>query len=226
MSLGHGASIAKNGLLMHLDAGNTKSYPGSGTSCTDLSGNGINGVLTNGATVSNGAFVFDGVDDHVSMGDVLDITGSFSLNVWFKGNTTQPDQYVGILNKDVSGSFGNYGLYGDVNSSYVRFGFVSSTAQREINNSSFLDIKSNEWVNYCGTYDQSFMRLYRNGVQIASLSMTETPVTNNTVLALGGRVGTANYFSGQISIGQVYSRGLTAAEVTQNFNAHRGRYGI
>lgn len=227
MSLGHGASIVRNGLVFHVDAGSVRSYPGTGTNVYDMSGLGNHGVLQNGASVSNGAFVFDGIDDHVNMGDKVDISSGFTLNVWFKGNPTQNDTYAGILNKDASGNFGNYGLYGDVNSTYVRFGFVSTVSeQREISNSSYSDMKTDQWVNYCGTYDQSFLRLYRNGVQITSAAQTETPLANNDTLSFGARIQTASYFNGLISIAQIYNRGLTLDEVQQNFFAYKGRYGL
>ena len=76
-----GPEVVEDGLVLALDAGNTKSYPGSGTTWTDLSGNGNNGTLTNGPTYSSsngGSIVFDGVNDFV------DISNSFQVStvVW------------------------------------------------------------------------------------------------------------------------------------------------
>ena len=68
MALAHSPRIVTDGLVLALDAGNAKSYPGSGTAWTDLSGNSNNGTLTNGSTYSSvdgGAIVFDGSDDYV-----------------------------------------------------------------------------------------------------------------------------------------------------------------
>ena len=93
MSLSHGSDVVRDGLVLYLDAANEKSYPGTGNQCYDLSGQGNNGVLQNGSTVSNGEFVFDGVDDNINMGDVISISSGFSLNIWFKGNPTQIDQF-------------------------------------------------------------------------------------------------------------------------------------
>lgn len=58
-----------NGLILSLDAANTRSYPGSGTVWTDLSRSGINGTLTNGPTfntANGGNIVLDGTDDYVN----------------------------------------------------------------------------------------------------------------------------------------------------------------
>ena len=67
MGLSHSPSLVMNGLVLCLDAGNSKSYPGTGTTWTDLSGNGNNGTLTNGPTYSSangGSLVFDGTNDY------------------------------------------------------------------------------------------------------------------------------------------------------------------
>ena len=71
MSISGGPDIVENGLVLHLDAADTNSYPGSGTLWTDLSGNGNNGTLTNGPAYSSnnkGYFSFDGTDDYVDTG--------------------------------------------------------------------------------------------------------------------------------------------------------------
>jgi hypothetical protein len=221
--------IVTDGLVLNLDAGDYASYPRSGTTWYDISGNGNNGTLTNGPTydsANKGSIVFDGSDDYVDLGDVLDISSNFTLSVWFKGNSSQ-QTFVGIVSKDGSANFGNYGMYGDSNSNYVRFGFYDTGGtQREINDSSYSDIKSGNWVNYIGTYDSSELKLYRNGVGISSASVNTTPQTNNNSLAIGTRLLNSNEFNGNISSVQIYNRALSASEVEQNFNALRGRYGV
>jgi hypothetical protein len=69
MSLSHSPSIVTNGLVFCLDAANSKSYPGTGTDWTDLSGNQINGILTNGPAYNSsngGSIVFDGINDYIN----------------------------------------------------------------------------------------------------------------------------------------------------------------
>ena len=96
MSNQYGPRIVTNGLVLCLDAGNNKSYPGSGTVWNDLSGNNFNGILTNGPTYSpssGGGIVFDGVNDYISLGSVLNnsFTGlSFSFFCYYSGYTTFP----------------------------------------------------------------------------------------------------------------------------------------
>jgi hypothetical protein len=230
MSASAGPDIITDGLVLCLDAGNRDSYPGSGTVWRDLAGRGLNGTLTNGPTFNSnngGSVVFDGVNDYVNLGD-LDLSSSFTLSLWFKGSTTQPDTFCGLFNKSNSSNFGNWGLYGDANSSYVRFGFYNtSSSQREVSNSSFNDIKANIWVNYVGTYDFSNLRLYRNGIQIASAAESSTPENNNNTASIGYRVAGNDFaYSGLVSIASIYNRALTPQEVLQNYNATKGRFGL
>jgi hypothetical protein len=83
--------IVTSGLVLALDAADRNSYPGSGTTWTDVSGNGNNGTLTNGPTFSNNSIVFDGVDDYVVVGSFNQLpTGSSArtVNIWFNPNIT------------------------------------------------------------------------------------------------------------------------------------------
>jgi len=81
-------SIATNGLVLNLDAGNTSSYIGSGTTWTDLTGSGNNGTLTNGPIFNSGnggSIVFDGINDVVSLGNILNMgSNSWTMSCWVK----------------------------------------------------------------------------------------------------------------------------------------------
>jgi len=90
MSISYNPRIVTDGLVLCLDVGNTKSYPGSGTTWTDLSGNGNNGTLTNGPTYSSsngGSLVFDGTNDYFALNSrniqiEFQPTQSFSAFCW------------------------------------------------------------------------------------------------------------------------------------------------
>lgn len=229
----YGPKITTDGLLLALDAANPKSYPGTGTTWFDMSKNSNNGTLTNGPVYIAGESIsFDGTNDYSSHGDNVSITGNFSIEIWFKGNPTQTSTYGCLVGKGDGSGFGNYGMYGDINNDYVRFGFVGS-GQQEISNSSFNDIKSTSWSHYIGTFDFTFLRLYRNSSLMASsgtISTSPLPVSTN-YLAVGARVyssgGTSsNYVNFTPSIVRIYNKALTEAEIQQNFRATRGRYGI
>jgi hypothetical protein len=89
------------------------------------------------------------------------------------------------------------------------------------------------WYNFVFTWNGSFLNLYRNGVSVSSpVSQTiNAQILDNVPVDIGGRMfrsagGDQGYFAGYIPIAQIYNRALTQTEITQNFNALRGRYGI
>ena len=231
MGVSGGPNIIEDGLVLCLDAGSTKSYPGSGTTSIDLSGRN-NGTLVNGITLSSdggGSFEFDGTDDYITFGDLELITGAFSINVWFRASSTQNDTtYPTIVSKDAAGSFGNWIMTGPSSGAYVRFGFSGSGGQKELSNTSYSDFTSNEWVNYCGTWDGSnTLRLYRNSIQIKeTTSATGTLVTNNNPILIGNRSATDGRFTGKIAIVKLYNKELSSSEVLQNYNATKTRFGL
>ena len=101
MAIGIGSDNVESGLVLAIDFANPKSYPGSGTTVYDLSGNGYNGTLTNGPTFSTeygGALVFDGSNDYIQFANtILSGTGDFTISIWFRWTAGT----VGTL-------FGNY----------------------------------------------------------------------------------------------------------------------
>ena len=97
MAVLNGPGIITSGLISALDAADRNSYPGSGTTWTDISGNNNNGTLTNGPTFSStngGAIVLDGADDYINTG-TINLQRNFSLEV--------------IVNMDVTSGFCFFG---------------------------------------------------------------------------------------------------------------------
>jgi hypothetical protein len=234
MSLGHGASIVRDGLVLHLDAANTKSYPGSGTTWTDLSGNGNNGTLTNGVGYNSdnkGALSFDGINDYVIVPDnsTLDMETAWSIESWCRreGGPPAGQTLVKIISKwenyflalDFTNGADIYGCVGTGN------GHICLAGGAERNN----ELPLNTWAHLIATYSESsgVARIYYNGTQIESWSASSTASNNNPLcIGTGGSAAQDQYFNGKISACRVYNRALTAAEVRQNFESTRSRYGI
>ena len=226
MATNYNPRIVTDGLVLALDAGNTKSYPGSGTTWTDLSGSGNTGTLTNGPTYSSsngGSIVFDGVDDYVtSFPSQLSGTGSNTINVWFRTTSTSrfglcgirggaPTGWVFTINRTTAGNLTYFHTGGSI---------LEVAA----------GITTNTWYCATSTYNVSSATatLYLNGNQIGSPLSSFTAISSST---FNGVVGAEDYiFSnklvGNIAQVQIYNRALTAAEIQQNFNALRGRFGI
>ena len=99
-SAGGGGGIVTNNLVLHLDAGNSSSYSGSGTTWTDLSGQGNNGTI-NGSTYNSeigGYFDFDGSNDYVSLGtsinSYISVHKDCSFNIWMQFDIDSRDNVI------------------------------------------------------------------------------------------------------------------------------------
>jgi hypothetical protein len=234
--------VVSDGLVLYVDAGNTKSYPGSGTVWTDLSSTQITGSLTNGPTfnsASGGSIRFDGTNDYVDLGtnSTLNFTGPFSVSVWTNVNLSGQSQY--FVNRWTFGT-GNFrqwsidnikgGIYPAPVQSLFHFRISSNgtDAGSVFISSSVSASYSNNWVNVCAIWDASFIYLYINGLSANTRVSAPTMVsTSGQKTFIGGSdTGTALPPSGSIAITSIYNRALSAAEVLQNYNALKGRFNL
>jgi len=227
MSAFGGPNIITDGLVLSLDAGNVKSYPGSGTTWYDKSGNGNNGTLTNGPTFATGSIVFDGVDDYVGVPDntVLDFTGSVNLTseVWINFN-----QYKDISFVNAKGDGGgqstayNYFFIGTSTSFYFRISNGVTTQNSPSIGSTTLPV--NTWGHVVAVLDTTAIRLYLNGIERGTATTrTIDPKANNHPFLISSPSYALN---GKIAMSKIYNRALTAQEVLQNYNATKTRFGL
>jgi len=244
MGIAYNTSIVRSGLILCLDAANVKSYPGTGTTWTDLSGNGRNGTLTNGPTYSslnNGSIVFDGTNDYSSIPSPSPLSGTqlFSYEIWV--NFTSITGNYGGFNKCAwlfAGGTGSgsgqieFGVLSANNTSFtpntifVGRGGGGTTGSLTVNVSSLM---SNEkWYQIVLVRSASNAQtLYLNSSLIGTGNVSNSFTDGQTDFgALHGQASYTGYLNGKIGNIKIYNRALTAAEVSQNFNAVRGRYDI
>jgi hypothetical protein len=224
-------SIITENLVLNLDAGNPISYPGTGTTWTDLTTNGNNGTLINGPTFNSangGSIVFDGTNDYVDFGNILNYTTenfTFSYWVYFNSLTTnQVGQGPIIIYK---GTFQTNGYYDQISSTG---GIVFVTNQSGVNQGTLTNsgvIAPGNWYNIAYSRNGSSVRIYLNGNDI-----TQTAGTHINPLPSGNNFRLSNYSNGfiysNIRLAEFinYNRALTPTEVLQNFNVTKGRYGL
>ena len=231
-----------DGLVLYLDAANVKSYPGSGTTWTDLSSTTITGSLTNGPTfssVNNGVIRFDGTNDFVDLGttSTLNFTGPFSVCFWGNLNVTGSSQYFVNRWAFTAGNFRQWSLDNIKGGTYPApvqnlFQFrISSNgldAGAAFITSSVSSSYSNNWVNVCGIWDGSFIYLYINGTsantRVSAASMVST--AGQKTFIGGSDAGVSLPPTGSIAQVSIYNRALSATEVLQNYNALKGRFGL
>jgi hypothetical protein len=230
--ISYNTSIVRNGLVLHLDAANPKSYPGSGTVWTDLSGNGYNGTLTNGPTynsANNGAIVFDGVDDFVdisnaSIGNFG--TSNFTVSCWGKA-TSGSSGTRGIFSKynpHSGNGTGWFMFYRDGNI-WVR---ITQDLVAPLEESSMaVNIAVNNWYFFTMVRNANSFFLYSNGVLLDQRTTTNIINCSSTApLRIGSGYSSGYYYNGNCSTASIYNRALSAQEIQQNFEALRGRYGV
>jgi hypothetical protein len=212
--------IVTNGLVLNLDAGFTPSYPTTNTTWYDVSGSN-NGTLMNGPTFNlgnGGSFIFDGSDDYVSLSNYT-LNDSFTYGIW--------------VMRSGSGNQGNRGIVISNAATYIDVGFndgimfsliLSNGSQNLITYGTM--VPTGQWAYYSATYNQQSAILYLNGIQIASnnYSLGVGRISND--FTIGSFDGGSYNLNGKITIAQVYNRALSAAEVLQNYNAQKGRFGL
>jgi len=223
--------IPSSGLILDVDAANTKSYPGNGTIWYDLSGNNNNGTLQNNPTFNaDKTFSFDGLTQYVLFGTYNSMTAvdnkAVTIDIWTNFNFANSP---GALTS--RGFLGFYTSNSDnlsIKATSTVFGdAVDSTGARVITQmssyvqSDFYD----KWCNFTLTYGNRITSMYYNGIfQVSNPSANDVTFQDN-VFDIGYGDGYYRFY-GKMSAVKIYNRALSSDEVVQNFNAYRGRYGL
>lgn len=247
MSIAYNTNIIRDGLVLHLDAANVKSYPGSGTTWYDLSGNGNHGTVSSGEFVAPGYFQNLGNTSNfftVSVGDSTSINGAFSTVVggWtieeliWTNSVTYPEADAGSVvsttayGTSATGFDWNHGI---TNSSF-QFGVTSGGASVDYDKRVTITLNPpfdalNTWKMRSMIWDRSAntVSLYINGVYQGGGTIAEVqgqPLYDGSGIVFGSLYGWKHY--GRRSVIRAYSRVLTSSEIIQNFESIRGRCGL
>ena len=210
-----GPNIVTDGLLIAIDAGSTRSYSGSGTSVSNIIDDSTYTLQNSLSKVSDkgGTWDYDGVDDYISgpitsFGTLTEYTIAF----WARRDT-ENRMYVSTSNN-------HFYWYGDNSWRYV-----TSAGGGEYYYPKSVSIPNGTWGYYVATYDGANVKVYRQGVYEGAKAATGTVSLGNNTFVFG-RMGGGYYFDGLGGDIFWYNKALTQAEVTQNFNAQRSRFGL
>ena len=233
-----GGGILTTDLVLNLDASDSSSYVGSGTTWTDLSGQGNHATLVNGPTYSsnNGGYLsFDGSNDHATL-PAIDLTGNeITFSIWTQ--TISNNHSSAMIFFGDSGASGGSGRILGVflpyagNNYYYDKGWDGSAYDRLSSTSTLQNSDwQNVWVNWAFTANASTgsMKIYRNGsLYDSGTGYTKTFTNaNGDMRTIAKFTGSGGYYEGYISNLQLYKKELSASEVLQNYNAHKGRFGL
>ena len=235
MAIFRGPNIVRNGLVLALDAADRNSYIGSGSTWSDLSGNNNNGTLVNTPTFSDlnkGSIVFNGSNQYVGINYNVNLNPAtnVSVSVWARltvndANIRNPielsasadELYWIFLRADLSPKRWGWGVR-QSNNTYAE---TTSNATNPV---------INIWYNLTLVANSStgLVSLYINGILDGSVAYNGTIKQNAAATLSLGRDPGANrrFWQGDIANAQIYNRALTAAEVLQNYNASKTRFGL
>ena len=226
--ISYNTSVVRDGLVLHLDAANRKSYPGSGTAWNDLSKNNNNVVLTNGVgynSTNNGNLAFDGVDDHVDF-FAPTLGATTTVEMWVQlGAAFAGKMFFGWLQYDVYCPSGHIG-FNTASSDCHGINATTVTALGLVNTWHHYVFEMRSDVSYTNN------KIYIDSVsyplsQILGVENTTRRVFNSGNGRIGGWRNDLSYKKVMnCSTFNVYNRALTSVEIQQNFNALRGRYSI
>jgi len=225
--------IVTDGLVLNLDAGNPYSYlsGSSGTTWTNTvaASSSISGTLVNGPVYRNGAIAFDGTNDYVSI-PAHPTSSGLTLSFWAYIPSTLGTLPTLIGDGSQSNTVGYIWIYrSDINQ--VTWQFATNTARGLINDSTIFAGSLNSWANYVfvadyTNYPSGSLTTYKNGVLSTTTTFPNVQIPLSRTRFIGSYDGGLFNLSGSISSYLEYDKALTQAEITQNFNALRGRYGI
>jgi hypothetical protein len=239
--------IVTNGLVLNLDAAKVDSYPGTGTTWRDLSGNNNNGTLVNGPTFSGigkqAAIVCDGTNDYIQVLDNASLdfgSGSFTVEYWFRKLAATAGGFDNIwgVNKWNTGASPGTNEWGlaignGATGTGNQYGFIveSGSVGYGISETTTTQLSLNTWYQLVGQRDGANFKTYLNGtltMNVTASGFTTSSIINNVERNLRINNSAVNSFYTNVDNANVkiYNRALSADEVSQNFNALRGRYGI
>ena len=218
MGFNRGPKVVTDGLVLALDAANTKSYPGSGTTWNDLSGNGNNGTLINGPTFNsgnNGSIQFDGVNDYVNIPNFSSLANSpaCTISIWSYVKQNKGYHFWGNL----------IFLLEILSNQTYRLRFNLNGNWRGTYTTSFpLNIYHKLDITWNGTTTKIYIDAQETVSSTSDSAFSSFSNTTNQPLEISRRG--SSYSNVDIPQVLIYNKALTAEEVFQNFNATKNRY--
>jgi hypothetical protein len=219
MALIYSPKIVTNGLVLALDAGDINSYPRTGTTWFDISGKGNNGTLTNGPSFNTnniGSFVFDGIDDYVTLPDFSSQFSNNQITVFSWAKVTSSVSKPTCLSFNGAFNF-FYPGFRISNPNLSQLYWDSATGWKNASTLYTLNtIKCFTW-----TISVNALTFYNNGIPDGTGTVNTFAPSGPIRLYLGN---SGEYQVGNVYNTYIYNRALTMQEVQQNYNSLKSRF--
>ena len=219
-----GPDIVDDGLIFAVDAGSGRSYDGT-TTVNNLAGSNT-ATLYNGVTylsINGGVWDFDGTDDYAGLpNSAIPAGNEITIAFWTEIDTVQNCSIIaGTVNSSVQNlsihlPWGDGNVYWDCGTIFQRISYTPTTAEKT------------GWHNWVFTLNAStgIMKIYLDGIQKQSGTGKTSVVPTMGTVSLARFYSGSYYYNGKIANTLIYNTALTAAEITQNFNAQKSRFGL
>ena len=215
-------------LVLNIDAANSRSYPGTGNTCYDLSLRNNRGTLSSvtfAGSGGTGTFVFDGLTSSINLGTVSggNQTTSWTIESWIKPNSAGEGS-SGRIFQHSSGSLTGYicALDNSAVSNGIKLNtYAVGGFTVRIGNC----ITNGVWQQVVWAFSPGLVTYYVNGTAIGS-SSTTSPASYTGNDYIGNDPGGTSTFDGSIGVVRLYGNTLTALEIRKNYNSLKARYGL
>jgi len=229
-----GPNIIQDGLILALDASDKLSYPGSGTTWTDISGFNNTPTTVNSPTYVNqsgGGWSVDSIGtNHFSLDSKASIinTSQGTVGGWVNFSSITGANFV-FISYGGNGTGGGFLLQSESGTN-TKFELVLFGGSITGGRASLGQTLSTPYVgtNMCmiGTYDSSVVKVYINGVEIVSAAKNSADMPAQSYLRINSEFNRTRGVGGYIYTTQIYNRALSASEILQNYNAQKSRFGL
>ena len=234
MSCFVGAEIVNTNLALVLDAASPRSYPGSGTTWLDVSGNNLSASISNNTFNSKESFTLTSSSNNTIPGTSLNLTGSsFTMEAWIYPTADSITGSFGQIFTQDSGNLDGNGWQWRIQDSNDTVQFIywtSSVRGTAVSVTSNTPLIYNNWYQLVVTYDGTTLKLYQNTIETHSSNPASALYGSTATIGIGMFNRTQSFseiLAGKISLIRCYkNKALTPLEIQQNFEATRSRYNI
>ncbi len=246
-----GPNIVKDGLVLYLNAGSPNSYYVDNFDDSlfkDISGNSYDNTLFNGVSftsLNDGVMVLDGVDDYINKSSFISFDVN-SISIWFKPTSTINSSssiisLIQLRQNPTAQSLPDSAYYialgsatNQLTNEYITIADLSLPSNKRTGVTDGGSFIGGSWYNLVINWESTSYAIYINNVKkttVSSASGHPPKLTNSNLIYLGAVLGDGAatpiaYFSGSLSIIQIYNKVLSVSEMSQNYNATKTRFGL
>ena len=228
-------NLTTNGLVLYYDPSSVSSYPGSGTTITDLSGNGRNGTLSN-ITYTSPYFTYNGSSSQISIADNVLLepeSGDWTMEAWvYLSNTSGGKVILGKFDPGGGSQDVSYSIRVSNANIFSQLGSGIGSGATQFQNSTTYVGTIGTWYQLVYVFTNvatNTFETFVNGVSIGSVNHSLASLLNTSANLYIGSYNNGEYsqwMNGRIGITRLYNRALTSTEVLNNYNADKSKYGL